>query len=72
MKTLAVSNRVVNVAQSVREIRSTWTSTEREHRARAGQRRREQFVAWLQSAAIVPEVWATGALTAADLQRLAG
>ncbi len=71
MKTFALSRRTVDVARSVREIRSTWTSTEREHRAKAGQRRREQFVAWLRSSTVVPEVWATGALTAADLQRLA-
>jgi hypothetical protein len=68
MNPASVSNEV-QISRRVRGVRDAWSPHERRRRAIEGRRRFEQFMQLL-SNPNDNEIWAAGALTAADLDRI--
>jgi len=57
------------ISRRVRDVRDSWTPGERRQRADEGKRRFEQFVQLIDNPG-ADEIWAGGALTAADFERI--
>jgi hypothetical protein len=60
------------IAWRIRNVRELWSSSQHHQRALEGQRQAGELARLIAQAIPEPEIWATGALTTADLQRLCG
>jgi len=60
----------VQVSRRARDVRDSWTPHERRRRKMEGRRRSEQFVRLISPPSNDHEIWAAGALTVADFERL--
>ena len=59
------------ILRRVRNVRDSWSLGERRRRAVEGRRRLERFVRLFSDPTVDREIWAAGALTAVDFERLA-
>ena len=55
----------------VRNVRDSWSPSERRRRAVKGRRKFKQFVRLIADPIVEGEIWAAGALTSVDFERLA-
>jgi hypothetical protein len=60
----------LQISNRVRDVRDSWSPSERRRRAVQGRTRFEQFVDLISHPGNDSEIWAAGALTAVDLERL--
>ncbi len=68
----ALSQSMVVVENRVRDIQSSWTPSQREHRAKMGEQRRRELCSLLMLATDDSEYAAVGAATCEDWRRIAG
>lgn len=66
------NTRNAKVDARLREIRAAWSVDTRKRRAEIGRRRAREFMQIMQHAAADPELWAVGAPTWDDLERMRG
>lgn len=71
MSTVTLMRDSVSVSRRVRDVRAGWSPRERCQRAHQGRCQLQEFLTLIAESDAEPEIWAVGALTDTDLQRLA-